>query len=90
MSFDFREEEPILNKSKDAYVQDLLKYAWEHTSEIKFKVIFSQAALATCLRYPSAEGTVEGRVPAKTGVLVEEGVQPMRKWKVAAPQTSKS
>jgi hypothetical protein len=38
---------------------------------MEFNAIFSQAALATCLRYPPTEGTVEGGVPKEMGALVK-------------------
>jgi hypothetical protein len=58
-------EEPILNESEDAHVQDLLKYAREHASEMEFNAIFSQVALATSLKYLPVEGTVKGGVLAE-------------------------
>jgi hypothetical protein len=65
------QEEPILDESEDTYVKELWQYAREHASEMEFNAIFSQAALAACLRYPPTEGPVEGGVPAEMGVLVE-------------------
>ena len=57
---------------------------------MEFNAIFSQAALAASLRYPLAEGIVEGGAPVETRALVETEVQPKRKRKVATPQISKS
>ena len=57
------QEEPILNKSKDARVQEMMKYAKEHALEMEFNAIFSQSALAACLKYPPVEGIVGGGAP---------------------------
>ena len=57
---------------------------------MEFNAIFSQVALAACLRYLLAEGTAEGEALAKTRAFVEMEVQLKRKWKVVAPQISES
>jgi hypothetical protein len=76
------QEEPILNESENAHVLEMLKYAEEHALEMEFNAIFSQSALAACLKYPLAEGTVEGGTPT--------GSKLKKKRKVTALQISES
>ena len=53
----------------------LWAYAQENPSKMEFNAIFSQTALAACLKYPTIEGLV------KEEVLVEPEVQLKRKRK---------
>jgi hypothetical protein len=47
-------------------VRDLVKYSEEHTKEMDFDTIFSQAALAACLKYPPTVSIVGNGALAKS------------------------
>ena len=59
-----------------------MKYAEGHALEMEFNAIFSQLALAACLKYPPVEGTVEGGAPTRSKLK--------KKRKVIALQISES
>jgi hypothetical protein len=56
------QDEPVLNTTKDAHVQELMKYAEKHVMDMEFNAIFSHSALAARLKYPPAESTVTREV----------------------------
>jgi hypothetical protein len=77
-----KQDEPVLTKSENAHVQDLLKYSEEHAVEMDFDAIFSQAALAIRLKYPPTLNIAGSDALAKS--------KPRRKRKAAALQISES
>jgi hypothetical protein len=65
-------------------VNQIWAYAREHPSKMEFNAIFSQAALAACLKYPSIEGLeeevpVEVKVPLKRKrmQILSKALEPM-------------
>jgi hypothetical protein len=57
------QKEPILSKSEKAYVHEMIEYVERDVLEMEFNAIFSQSALAACLKYPPNEGIVGGGAP---------------------------
>jgi hypothetical protein len=56
-----KQDEPILNESESAHVRELMQHAKKHATEMDFNAIFSQLALAACLKYlPTASVAVRG------------------------------
>jgi hypothetical protein len=61
-----KQDEPILNENEDAHVWDLVKHSEEHTTEMNFDTIFSQAALVVCLKYPPTVSITGSEALAKS------------------------
>jgi hypothetical protein len=70
-----KQDEPILNENEDVHVRDLMKHAEEHATEMDFDTIFSQSALATCLKYLPSASVVGKGAPTKSKLKRKEKPQ---------------